>query len=197
MRRLGQYEVFDPGMWEGYDFSWDYDLPSYEIPYYEAPVGEDWPSETRYVEPYQVQQEAIQAPVEDWPSESRYVETYQAQQEAIQAKVEGGSGFFDILKSIIGLTTPVATSILRAEKKQPTVTQRPTTTTAIGVPVKTAGIGASIQGIVGTITSNPLLLAGLGIGGFLLLRGRGDRQIKARRKYGKAKAALRRARRGK
>lgn len=102
--------------------------------------------------------------LDEVPSEMRYVETYQSQQEAIQAEAEAGGGFLDIFKSIIGITAPVFTSIMKAEQK-PLTTILPLT--SIGTPVKTAGL-----------TSNTLLLVGLGLGGFLLLRGRGKRRGK-------------------
>ena len=104
--------------------------------------------------------------IEEWPSEARYVETYQAQQEAIQSQVESGSGFFDIFKSIVGLATPVVTSIIRAGQDSPT-TYVPTT--SIGLPVRTT---TQTSSLIASLTSSPLLLIGLGVGGFLLLRNR-------------------------
>jgi len=129
----------------------------YETPYYEDP----------YVDIYAFDYDpgtggAETIPAFDYPSEARYVTNYQEQQAVIQAQAASGAGFFDIFKSILGLATPVITSAMRAG-------QTPTTTlprTSIGLPVKTAGLSLS------SLTSNPLLLIGLGLGGFLLLRKR-------------------------
>lgn len=102
----------------------------------------------------------------DYPSESRYVTSYQEQQATIQAQVASGGGFLNIFKSILGIAAPVVTSIVKAGQT-PTTTVLPKTST--GVPVRTSSIG----GIISSITSSPILLIGLGVGGFLLLRGRG------------------------
>ena len=101
------------------------------------------------------------------PSETRYVQNYQEQQAAIQLQAESGAGFFDIFKSILNLATPVAISMIRAGQQPAT----PVLRTSTGIPIRTSQAGFSL----GTLTSNPLLLIGLGLGGLLLLRKRGGK----------------------
>jgi len=153
MRKFGQDEYYDFYNPEIEDVGVDYVEPYVDIYAFDYDPG------TGFTETI---------PAEDYPSEIRYVTNYQEQQAAIQVQATSGAGFFDIFKSILGLAAPVITSAMRAG-------QTPTTTLpkiSTGLPVKTAGLSLS------SLTSNPLLLIGLGLGGFLLLRGRG----KGRRK---------------
>lgn len=133
----------------------------YETPYYEESYSDIYAFD---YDPGTGSTETI--PAFDYPSESRYVTNWQEQQEAIQSQAASGAGFFDIFKSILGLATPIITSAIRTGQG-----------TAI-LPATTgkASVGASsITSAIKSITSNPLLLIGLGVGGFLLLRGRGKK----------------------
>lgn len=166
---LGQGEWFD---YSEYEVQPDYTY--YEDTYYVnpfidevTPPVDEYPSEMRYVDIYQ-----SLYPSEEYPSETRYVASYQEQQAAIQETAQAGGGFFDTLKSIFGVVAPL---VMTAVKGGTTVAQKK------GAVAK-AGVTAP-GGLLASVTSSPLLLGGLAVGGYLLLRGRRVvRHVKRRRR---------------
>ncbi len=86
-----------------------------------------------------------------------------------------GGGALDIVKSILGIVSPIAQSILKATGStiklpttvSPTITAAKTTTPSTGV--------------LASLTSSPLLLVGLAVGGFMLLRKKGKGKKRGRR----------------
>lgn len=151
-RKFGQYEYFDPGMWDTWDTS-AVDLYSTE-----------WPSEAGYIYPVQ----------EEWPSETRYVDIYGQQVTAAGAVVSSGS-LFDIVKSILGIAAPVVTAALTAEQAEEAARTRAVTTTAAATT--TSPLTASM---LSGITSNLPLLAVVIIGGYLLLGRSGYKENKSK-----------------
>jgi len=117
--------------------------------------------------------------VEDWPSETRFIAQYLEQQgESVGEIAAGSGGILNIVKSILGIATPVVTSMLTASQQQATqqsALQRALTTSS-GLPTST--LGASLSGL----TSNLPLLAGIGVLGYFLFRGKGDKRPPYRRR---------------
>jgi len=153
-KRFGQYEDFDPGMWESY----------YEpVDLYST----EWPSEARYIYPVQ----------EEWPSETRYVDLY-GQQVTADSPVVSGSSLLDVVRSILGIAAPVVTSALTAEQAQKAAEAKAAAATAATAAVQTSTTSPLTASMLSGITSNLPILAAVVIGGYLLL-GRGK---KSRRK---------------
>ena len=149
-KRFGQYEDFDPGMWESY----------YEpVDLYST----EWPSEARYIYPTQ-----------EWPSETRYVDIY-GQQVTADDAVVSGSSLQDIIKSILGIAAPVITSALTAEQAQKAAEAK-TAAAALAATTTTSTTSPLTASMLSGITSNLPILAAIAIGGFLLLgRGKGKK----------------------
>jgi len=150
--RLGQYEEYDPGLWEGSIYYED--IPMEGVYDFEEWISQEWPSETRFME--------------NWIEQGGTAEEAVAQLEAAGT----GGGFVDIIKSIFGIVTPVAISALTASQKaaaQQAALQKALTTTSIGTSLPTT-LGAGLTGL----TSSLPLLAGIGILGYFIFRGKGN-----------------------
>jgi len=140
LKRFGQYEEFDPGMWESSIYDADYG------DYY------TWNN--------------IETDTGEWPSETRFLDIYQQQVDAAGAVVAGGGGLLDIVKSILGIAAPVITSALTAQQLQAQAEAQQAAKTAAakaGASPLTAGFSLS------SITSNLPLLAAIGLGAYFLL----------------------------
>ncbi len=87
-----------------------------------------------------------------------------------------GGSFLDIFKSIINTASPVVTSILRSGGSE--LPKGMATSTTSALPVKT--VSGSLSGSLASVTSNPLLLIGLGGGGFMFLKSRIGKKSKRR-----------------
>lgn len=118
----------------------------------------------------QTYEEEITPPA--WVSE--WVSQYQPGEVAA-----AGGGFFDIMKSIVSVVSPIATSILKAYK--PTF-EIPGFTPIVTKPAAatTAAAPTTVSTSIASIMSNPLLLAGIGLGAFMLLRKKGGKKRRRR-----------------
>ena len=155
--KFGQYEDFDPGMWESY----------YEpVDLYST----EWPSEAGYIYPTQ-----------EWPSETRYVDIY-GQQVTADGAVVSGSSLLDVVKSIFGIAAPVVTSALTAEQAERAAEARTAATAAAQTTaVQTSTTSPLTASMLSGITSNLPILAVVVIGGFLLLSKEKGKKSRRRR----------------
>ena len=167
---FGQYEFFDVADWGSYDF-FDYGIADYGLTDYG--LTWDMPDYSGAIADVEIPTFTY-----DLPSEARFTEIYQAQQEAVQASVQGGGGLLDAFKSILGVASPITTAIMKGKQEEQSGQQQTSTgqqrtstlQTSSGTSPITASIGASIGGAISSLASSPLLLMALGLGGFMLLR---------------------------
>jgi hypothetical protein len=83
-------------------------------------------------------------------------------------------GFLDIFKSIFGVVSPAIQSVLKS-----TGVSLPTTTTAQTAAqvaaTQAAAKSPTLTGSIASLTSSPLLLISLAVGGYMLIRRRGKK----------------------
>ncbi len=161
---FGQYEVFDPGLWESYsyteDIAFDFYNPLEDVGYdfYNPPIEDV-------------------SILEEWPSEARYVDEYIAMQEAQTAQiaevVKSGS-ILDILKGLVSMAsiaTPVLTAALTSKQTQAAATARTAAAQQAAIATQEASLlPSSITSILSQVTSNLPLLAVAAIGGYFILK---------------------------